>query len=131
MRAFPFRTSVLAVALSAVVASSGSAQEPSRSGAWDACKAWVKKQLYEPQGLGFPRMGQDQVEIEMISRADGPRFVIRSHAILSRGSEQRETLPFTCTVGYGTTLLSLPPSYSLKRLVLPDSTVALPGVRGG
>ena len=125
MRAMRLIAAVLfSLALSAGGAHAQSSPNP--RGAWDACKAWVTRQLYEPEGLRFPQVTEGAVAIQTTGRKYRPNYLIRSYALLPNREGIEERIPFSCLVHYGVDPYDLGRGYIYKRLTLPDSTVVLP-----
>jgi hypothetical protein len=123
---YPSPVLLAAVLGTLVLSPSADAQAPSDAGAWSACQSYVKKRLWDPANLRFPALGSESVQIQMVPGAPRRRYEIRSYVQLPDASGSEETLPFTCTVEYGTTSLNLPSGYVWRRLELPDTTVRLP-----
>ena len=112
----------------ALPADAAAQQDPSPGGAWSACQEWVRKSLWEPEGLRFPAPAPDRLKIAVGESPVGkPRYTVRSYAILT-GSESEEVIPFTCTIDYRSGP-GAGDGYVFRRLTLPDTTVAVPGER--
>lgn len=105
-------------------------QRPTAEGAWEACTVQVLKKLGQLPGLSFPEYGTAGAEVRTTGSRMRPSYLIRAVATRSEDGRAAEHIPFSCLVGYRMNSFDRDGGYVFKRVLVPDSTVAVPGRTG-